>query len=250
MILTQLSNKFYFTHFCLFFLYHKRNFLIKYKSAISIDSLVNPIGSFSALFSIIIVAFYLYTGRPPINLTDTSKLVSFVVFQIVRTMVTNIASAAVQNQDLFRSNQTWFSYAFANLIAMMEATQWAITGKDGNWSNTGAGSMLNWLEIPNMVVVFGIIPLGVILAFVRFFETDVWLSPWNFFSCLFAGYYIYYMMYPMARMSVDEHFHISAPHILFTYTSVMTLIMVGVMVFLISWQDIYRNATELSGECH
>ena len=58
------------------------------------------------------------------------------------------------------------------------------------------------------------------------------------------------MMYPMARMSVDEHFHISAPHILFTYTSVMTVVMVGVMIFLISWQDIYRNATEVDEECH
>ena len=220
------------------------------KSVFWIDSLINPFGSFSALFSIIIVTFYLYTGRPPINLTDASKLMSFVIFQIVRTMLSNIASAAVQNQDLFRSNQTWFSYAFANLIAVLEATQWAITGKDGNWSNTGAGSLLNWLEIPNMVVVFGLIPLGGILAFVRFFETDVWLSPWNFFSCLFAGYYIYYMMYPMARMSVDEHFHISAPHILFTYTSVMTVVMVGVMIFLISWQDIYRNAMEVGEECH
>ena len=35
-----------------------------------------------------------------------------------------------------------------------------------------------------------------------------------------------------------------------TFVAVMTVVMVGVMIFLISWQDIYRNAMEVGEECH
>ncbi|KAH7489081.1 uncharacterized protein KRP23_3019 [Phytophthora ramorum] len=76
-----------------------------------------------------------------------------------------------------------FSFSFITMMAIFEACQARITGKDKSWANTGAvsGGADPVLRVENAT------------------------NPWNYVSAMFFGFFVMSQFYPMVKMSITEY---------------------------------------------
>jgi cellulose synthase (UDP-forming) len=199
------------------------------------DSVLYPFGSIPALCYMAIAIYYLCTGDAPIYARGQTFLYSFLPVMLIRWMLNLLANRAVDNNDVWRAQQTWFSYAFITLLAIFEAIQARITGKDKSWANTGAGQKTSWTEIPN-VLVFFTIAVSEVVALIRFFQYENATAPWNYVSAMFFGLWIMSNLYPMVKMSISEYCGWDHTSATFTANVFGSLILVFVVVFVQLWQ--------------
>lgn len=204
------------------------------------DSVLYPFGSIPALCYVVIAIFYLCTGDAPIYAKGNKLLYSFLPVMLARWMLNLLANRAVDNNDVWRAQQTWFSYSFITLLAICEAVQARITGKDKSWANTGAGQKTSWTEIPN-VLMFFTIAVSEVVALVRFFQYENATSPWNYVSAMFFGFWVMGNLYPMVKMSITEYCGWDHTSATFTANVFGSLLLVFVVVFVQLWQFYYES---------
>ena len=128
---------------------------------------------------------------------------------MIQSILVALSTRTVDNADVLRAQQTWFSYAFAHTLAVFEALYWKLTGKEASWANTGALGGNSPLELPN-ILVFLITGFGVLWAICRYFSGyDASVSQHGtplLFASVFMGLFILVQLGPMVRMSVQEYF--------------------------------------------
>ena len=129
---------------------------------------VYPIGSFPALFFFYVTGYFLYSGNAPIYTSGLRLLMALVPKIVAQSVLSALSNRTVENGDVLRSQQTWFSYAFVHTLAVFEAIYWKITDKEATWANTGALGGNSTMELPNLLVFFTMV-FGVFWAVVRFF---------------------------------------------------------------------------------
>lgn len=204
------------------------------------DSVLYPFGSLPALCYITIAIYYLNTGDAPIYAQGYTFLYSFLPVMVARWMLNLLANRAVDNNDVWRAQQTWFSYAFITMLAITEAIQARVTGKDKDWSNTGAGQKTSWTEIPNVLMFFTLL-VSEFVALIRFFQYENATSPWNYVSAMFFGFWIMSNLYPMVKMSISEYCGWDHTRATFTANVFGSLILVFVVVFVQLWQVYFEE---------
>ncbi|OQR89532.1 cellulose synthase catalytic subunit UDP-forming, partial [Achlya hypogyna] len=202
------------------------------------DSVFYPFGSIPALCYVFIAIYYLCTGSAPIYTPGQNLLYTFLPLMLVRWMLNLLANRTVDSNDVWRAQQTWFSYSFITMLAILEAVRWRLTGVISAWTNTGAGQKTSWTEIPN-VLMFFTIAVSQIVGLVRFFNYENATSPWNYVSAMFFGFWIMSNLYPMAKMSISEYAGWDHTTATFTASVFGSLLLVAIVVFVQVWQTTY-----------
>lgn len=168
-----------------------------------------PLGSFPAIFFYYITLYFLYTGLAPIYMANLRLLVALVPKLFVQGVLSALSNRTVENNDVVRSQEVWFAYAFTMCTAVIEAVWWRITGKEPRWFNTGGASRGSISELPNVLVFLGTV-VGVLWAIVRFIagynsaQTSHGAS--LLFASLLMGLFLAYKLAPSVRMSIQEYF--------------------------------------------
>lgn len=212
------------------------------------DSVLYPFGSIPAMCYIIIAIYYLCTGDPPIYTQGLRLLYTFLPLMLVRWMLNLLANRAVDNNDVWRAQQTWFSYSFITMLAIFEAVQARLTGKEKSWANTGAGQKTSWVEIPNVLLFFTLM-ISQVVALIRFFQYENATAPWNYVASMFFGYWIMVNLYPMVKMSLTEYCGWDHTAATFTANVFASLFLIFIVVFVQLWQDYYEaNLLVAKGE--
>ena len=179
------------------------------KWVIFMNLTIYPIGSIPALFFFYIIGYFLYSGLAPIYTSGLRLLVALVPKLIIQAFLVALSTRAVENNDVVRSQQTWFSYACVHVLAIFEGFYWKITGKEASWANTGALGGNSPMELPNLLVFFAM-AFGVLWAIVRFFAGyDNTVPSHNtplVLASVFMGGFILEQLGPMVRMSIQEYF--------------------------------------------
>nr|ACX56231.1 cellulose synthase 3 [Saprolegnia monoica] len=204
------------------------------------DSVFYPFGSIPALCYVFIAIYYLITGSAPIYTPGQNLLYTFLPLMLVRWMLSLLANRTVDSNDVWRAQQTWFSYSFITALAIGEAVRWRLTGVISAWANTGAGQKTSWTEIPNVLMYFTLV-VSQFVGLTRFFEYENATSPWNYISAMFFGFWIMSNLYPMAKMSISEYAGWDHTTATFTANIFGSLLLVGVVVFVQVWQSTYST---------
>uniref|UniRef100_A0AAV1V559 PH domain-containing protein n=1 Tax=Peronospora matthiolae TaxID=2874970 RepID=A0AAV1V559_9STRA len=174
-----------------------------------INLTVYPIGSFPAIFFFYVTTYFLYTGQAPIYTSGLRLLMALVPKIVAQSILSALSNRTVDNDDVLRSQQTWFSYAFVHVMAVFETIYWKFTGKEATWANTGALGGNSIMELPNLIV-FMVIVFGMLWDSVRFFAGYNTASTTHgtplFFASLYLGGFIANQLWPMVRMSVQTYF--------------------------------------------
>ncbi|CAI5745564.1 unnamed protein product [Peronospora destructor] len=170
---------------------------------------VYPIGSFPAIFFFYITGYFLYTGQAPIYTSGLRLLMALVPKIVAQSILSALSNRTVDNDDVLRSQQTWFSYAFVHVIAVFETFYWKITGKEATWANTGAIGGNSIMELPNLLVFMSMV-FGMMWDSVRYFAgynnaATIHGTP-LYFASLFLGGFLASQLGPMVRMSVQTYF--------------------------------------------
>ncbi|KAF4321112.1 hypothetical protein BBO99_00004023 [Phytophthora kernoviae] len=120
-----------------------------------------------------------------------------------------LSNRTVENNDVVRSQEVWFAYAFTNCTAVLEAFWWKITGNEPTWFNTGGASRGSTAELPNVIIFFGTV-VGLLWSVVRFLAGYNSIQTSHGASLLFAslmmGLFIAVKLAPSVRMSIQEYF--------------------------------------------
>nr|AFB20360.1 cellulose synthase 3 [Globisporangium violae] len=204
------------------------------------DSVFYPFGSIPAMCYVVIAIYYLCTGDAPIYAKGTQFMYSFLPLMLIKWLLNLLANRAVDNNDVWRAQQTWFSYSFVTMLAIIEAIQARVTGKDKSWANTGAGQKTSWTEIPN-VLIFFTMGISQVVALIRFFQYENATNPWNYVSAMFFGLFIMSNFYPMVKMSITEYCGWDHTAATFTANIFGSLIMVFMVVFVQLWQVYFEG---------
>nr|AFB20351.1 cellulose synthase 3 [Bremia lactucae] len=204
------------------------------------DSVLYPFGSIPALCYVAIAVYYLCTGDAPIYARGTKFIYSFLPVTFCRWVLNLLANRAVDNNDVWRAQQTWFSFSFITMMAIVEAIQARATGKDKSWANTGAGQKTSWTEIPNVLFFFTLM-FSQVVALIRFFEYENATNPWNYVSAMFFGFFVMSQFYPMVKMSITEYCGWDHTAATFTANVFGSLLVVYVVVFVQLWQVYYEG---------
>ncbi|TYZ59982.1 hypothetical protein PybrP1_002157 [[Pythium] brassicae (nom. inval.)] len=170
---------------------------------------VYPIGSFPAIFFFYITAYFLYTGNAPIYTSGLRLLMALVPKIVAQSILSALSNRTVENNDVLRSQQTWFSYAFVHVLAVFEAFYWKITDKEASWANTGALSGNSPMEAPNLLVFLAMV-FGMLWSIVRYFagynNAEMTHGTPLLFASLFLGGFTASQLGPMVRMSLQTYF--------------------------------------------
>ncbi|RHY57953.1 hypothetical protein DYB34_000226 [Aphanomyces astaci] len=170
---------------------------------------IYPIGSFPALFFFYITGYFLFSGNAPIYTAGLRLLVALVPKIVVQSVLTAMMNRTVDNNDVLRSQQTWFSYAYVHVLAVIDAIYWKITDKEAAWANTGALGGNSTMELPNILVFFAMV-FGVIWSIVRFFvgynSAETTHGTPLLFGSMFLGLFTASQLMPMVRMSLQTYF--------------------------------------------
>ena len=199
------------------------------------DSVFYPFGSIPALCYVTIAIYYLVTGDAPIYTQGNLLLYTFLPVMLARWMLNLLANRSVDSNDVWRAQQTWFSYSFITMLAILEAVRWRLTGVISAWANTGAGQKTSWTEIPNVMMYFTLI-VAEVVALIRFFQYENATSPWNYVSAMFFGFWVMSNLYPMVKMSISEYAGWDHTSATFTANIFGSLLLIGVVVFVQYWQ--------------
>lgn len=179
------------------------------KKVMFLNNTIYPIGSFAAILFYYITIYFLYTGYAPIYLGGLRLLIGLVPKLLLQGLLSALSNRTVENNDVVRSQEAWFGYAFVHCLAVVEAIWWKITGKDSPWANTGGIRRGSLTELPNVMVFFATV-IGVIWSLVRFFAAYNDRQSSHGASLLFAsllmGLFVAYKLAPMVRTSIQEYF--------------------------------------------
>ncbi|KDO28351.1 hypothetical protein SPRG_06590 [Saprolegnia parasitica CBS 223.65] len=174
-----------------------------------INSTIYPIGSICAVLFYYITLYFLFTGYAPIYLGGLRLLYGLVPKLLIQGMLSALSNRSVENNDVVRSQEAWFAYAFTHTSAVFETFWWKLTGKEPTWFVTGSSSRGSITELPNVIVFFAHV-LGCIWAIIRFFVTYNSLQTSHGASLLVAslmmGLFIATKLGPSVRMSIQEYF--------------------------------------------
>lgn len=170
---------------------------------------VYPIGSFPALFCFYVTAYFLYSGNAPVYTSGLRLLVALIPKFLMQSVLSALSNRTVENNDVMRSQQTWYSYAFVHVLAVFEAIYWKITDKEASWANTGALAGNSIMELPNLLVFLSVV-FGVLWAIVRFFcgynnAATTHDTP-LLFASVYLGVFTASQLGPMVRMSLQTYF--------------------------------------------
>ncbi|KAF0690345.1 Aste57867_18276 [Aphanomyces stellatus] len=204
------------------------------------DSVLYPFGSIPALCYVFIAIYYLNTGEAPIYTQGNLLLYTFLPVMLARWMLNLLANRSVDSNDVWRAQQTWFSYSFITALAIGEAVRWRLTGVISAWANTGAGQKTSWTEIPNVIMYFTIF-ISEFVALIRFFQYENATSPWNYVSAMFFGFWVMSNLYPMVKMSISTYAGWDHTSATFTANVFGSLLLVGVVVFVQYWQMYFQQ---------
>ncbi|TYZ59314.1 hypothetical protein PybrP1_001193 [[Pythium] brassicae (nom. inval.)] len=210
------------------------------------NSTMYPLGSISVILFYYITIYFLYTGYAPIYLSGLRLLVALVPKIIIQGMLSALCNRGVENNDVVRSQESWFVYAFTNCSAMLAAIWWKLTGKKTKWVNKREATRGSFAELPNVLVFFGTV-FGIVWAMVRYMvgyynrvesHGDSMLC-----AAVLMGLFIAYKLGPSVRMSIQEYFG-------WSYQSLMdqgnfmgsTSLAVGI-VFVVLWVYIEKPAS-------
>ncbi|OQR95405.1 cellulose synthase 2 [Thraustotheca clavata] len=174
-----------------------------------INSTIYPIGSICAVLFYYITLYFLFTGYAPIYMAGLRLLYALVPKLLIQGMLSAMSNRTVENNDVVRSQEAWFAYAFTHTSAVMETFWWKLTGKEPTWFVTGSSSRGSITELPNVIMFFAHV-FGVIWALIRFFATYNSLQTSHGASLLVAsmmmGIFIASKLGPSVRMSIQEYF--------------------------------------------
>ncbi|RHY51143.1 hypothetical protein DYB30_010553 [Aphanomyces astaci] len=174
-----------------------------------INCTIYPVGSLCALLFFYITLYFLYTGFAPIYFSGLKLLYALVPKLLIQGALSALSNRSVENNDVVRSQEAWFVYAFTHTSAVLETFWWKITGKEAAWFVTGSSSRGSVTELPNVLVYFGHV-FGLVWALIRFFATYNSQQTSHGASLLVAslmmGLFIATKLGPSVRMSIQEYF--------------------------------------------
>ncbi|KDO28352.1 hypothetical protein SPRG_06591 [Saprolegnia parasitica CBS 223.65] len=174
-----------------------------------INSTIYPIGSICAVLFYYITLYFLFTGYAPIYLGGLRLLYALVPKLLIQGMLSALSNRSVENNDVVRSQEAWFVYAFTHTSAVFETFWWKISGREQSWFVTGSSSRGSITELPNVLVFFAHV-FGVLWALIRFFASYNTLQTSHGASLLVAslmmGLFIATKLGPSVRMSIQEYF--------------------------------------------
>ncbi|CAH0514297.1 unnamed protein product [Peronospora belbahrii] len=174
-----------------------------------LNSTLYPIDSISVILLYYVTLYFLYTGYAPIFVNGLRVLVALVPKLIVQGLLSALSTRGVENNDVVRSQETRFVYAFTNFTAMLGAIVWKFTGRKSKWLNKRDARRGSLAELPNVLVFSGAV-FGIIWAMVRFMVTyyNRVFSHGDSMLCaaVLMGFYIAYNLGPSVRMSIQEYF--------------------------------------------
>ena len=174
-----------------------------------LNSTLYPIDSISVILVYYITLYFLYTGYAPIFVNGLRVLVALVPKLIVQGLLSALSTRGVENNDVVRSQETRFVYAFTNFTAMLGAIVWKFTGRKSKWLSKHDATRGSLAELPNVLVFSGAV-FGIIWAIVRYivaYYNRVY-SHGDSMLCaaVLMGFYIAYNLGPTVRMSIQEYF--------------------------------------------
>ncbi|KAF0703666.1 Aste57867_7565 [Aphanomyces stellatus] len=174
-----------------------------------INSTIYPLHSINTIFFYYMTLYFLYTGYAPIYTAGLRLLYAVVPKLLIQGMLSALSNRSVENNDVVRSQEAYFVYAFTHTAAVFEALWWKIAGKEPKRSVKGSSSRGSLSELPNVVVFFGLV-IGCIWALIRFFSSYNSLQTSHGASMLAAalmvGLFIATKLGPSVRMSIQEYF--------------------------------------------
>ncbi|RHZ03775.1 hypothetical protein DYB37_004735 [Aphanomyces astaci] len=174
-----------------------------------INSTIYPVNSINALLFYYMTLYFLYTGYAPIYMAGLRLLYALVPKLLIQGTLSALSNRSVENNDVVRSQEAWFVYAFTHTSAVLETFWWKITGKEPTWFVTGSSSRGSATELPNVLVFFGLV-FGCVWSVIRFFAAYNSLQTSHGASLLAAslmmGLYIATKLGPSVRMSIQEYF--------------------------------------------
>jgi cellulose synthase (UDP-forming) len=174
-----------------------------------VNGTLYPLGSISAIMFYYITIYFLFSGYAPIYMSNMRLLIALVPKLIIQGLLSALSNRSVENNDVVRSQEVWFAYAFTNCTAILEALWWKLTGREPQWFNTGGASRGSISELPNVVIFLANV-VGVIWAIVRFLAGYNSIETAHGASLLFAsllmGLFLVYKLGPSVRMSIQEYF--------------------------------------------
>jgi cellulose synthase (UDP-forming) len=174
-----------------------------------VNGTLYPLGSISAIMFYYITIYFLFSGYAPIYMSGLRLLFALVPKLIIQGLLSALSNRSVENNDVVRSQEVWFAYAFTNCSAILEAIWWKITGREPKWFNTGGAARGSISEVPNVLIFIANI-VGVLWAIVRFLAGYNSIQTAHGASLLFAsllmGLFIAYKLGPSVRMSIQEYF--------------------------------------------
>ena len=173
------------------------------------NNTIYPIGSFPALLFYYIILYFLFSGYAPIYLGGLRLLVGLVPKLFIQGLLSALSVRNVENNDVVRSQEAWFSYAFVHVLAVFEAIWWKVTGRDPKWANTGGLKRGSISELPNFLVFFATV-VGISWSIVRFFaaynENQSSHGASLLMASVFMGGFVAIKLGPMVRVSIQEYF--------------------------------------------
>ena len=85
-----------------------------------------------------------------LNLTPTPNPKQYPTTPLQASLAA-LSNRSVTNQDVVRSQEAWFGYAWVNVSAVLENIWWKITDRESSWSLGGASIRGSFAELPNVL---------------------------------------------------------------------------------------------------
>eukprot|EP00172_Hildenbrandia_rubra_P003699 Plantae.Rhodophyta-Hildenbrandia_rubra.ctg6220.p1 GENE.Plantae.Rhodophyta-Hildenbrandia_rubra.ctg6220~~Plantae.Rhodophyta-Hildenbrandia_rubra.ctg6220.p1 ORF type:complete len:710 (+),score=116.14 Plantae.Rhodophyta-Hildenbrandia_rubra.ctg6220:235-2130(+) len=215
-----------------------------------LDSTLYPLLGIAAYMYVFVAIYYLYTAQAPISPRSLVSLAgAFVTYYSIRYVAFYTAFWDVSYLDIFRGQETWFSYNIAHVVGMYDA--FSKNAKLGWVANTGQRERRNWMEWFN-ITMLAMVLIGMVFRLIAFLAIDGGCQPWQSFGALFFGYYIAAHLWPMCSISLNERFSSRSSDAKMGKTLrvpvplIYSLITVLGVVFLSQWAD---SPSGIQGGC-
>lgn len=177
----------------------------------ALDTKLYPVSAITAICYMFVALLFVWSKQAPITFTATRFgytvfLFTFVPYFLAKVFGNQIAySGRVSSDDIWISQQTWFSFAFPAVFGIFDACRERATGKGTAWIATGSNARRSNLEYFNMFMFIALI-LGIFVAFVSMFSATASTQDLlvDFGAIFFAGT-IVFQMWPLVSMSLYEY---------------------------------------------
>lgn len=184
------------------------------QKAFSMDTMLYPVSAITAVGYMFVAALFVWSNQSPIQFTGPGSLgymafiLTFGPYFLVKSFSSLTAYwGKVSADEIWVTQQCWFSYAFGAIVGIFDAMREHLTGRGLSWGVTGEAERRNWLEYFNMTIVF-LLVTGIVWRFVWvLFIVDPYFRAAQiliaFGGIFFAGTVIF-QMWPMVSMSIYE----------------------------------------------